>query len=94
MFTASALVSGPAQVPLHVYRYSEAAFAVATVLNLLNMVFEETDDRKMLGLLNAVIKARVAALYFQPRRDPAHSTASLADDPGARTARACCARLA
>jgi hypothetical protein len=45
------------QVPLQLYNYSEAAFFVATILNLLNLIFEDTPEKQQLALLSVVIKA-------------------------------------
>jgi hypothetical protein len=44
------------QVPAVVYTYSEAAFLVATVLNTLNLVFEDTAEKQQLAMLSAIIK--------------------------------------
>ncbi len=38
------------------YYFSQSAFATATTLNLINLVFEETPDKQQLALLSAVIK--------------------------------------
>ena len=35
---------------------SQVAFLVATCLNLINLVFEDTEDKRQLALLTAVIK--------------------------------------
>lgn len=44
------------QVPIRVYQYSEAAFFTAAVLNLISFVFEETQEKRQLALLSALIK--------------------------------------
>ena len=44
------------QVPIRYYQYSEAAFFTAAVLNLISLVFEETQEKRQLALLSALIK--------------------------------------
>lgn len=44
------------QVPIRFYQYSEAAFFTAAVLNLIAFVFEETQEKRQLALLSALIK--------------------------------------
>lgn len=46
----------PLQVPARFYQYSEAAFFTAAVLNLLSFVFEETQEKRQLAVLSALIK--------------------------------------
>lgn len=41
---------------MYVYMYSQAAFATATVLNLLSFLFEDTAEKKQLAMLSAIIK--------------------------------------
>ena len=52
----SAWLPNPPQVPIRYYQYSEAAFFTAAVLNLIAFVFEETNEKRQLALLSALIK--------------------------------------
>lgn len=45
-----------AQMPLVVYQMSATAFFTAMVLNMLSLLFEDSDAKRQLALLSTVIK--------------------------------------